>query len=142
MIEVALSSVVKKTLEFVRNNGIIGDHHFYIAFQTNHKNCVIPNFIKQAYPLEMTIVIQNQYEDLQCYDDRFEISLTFGGKIARLCIPYDAIVSFTDPSVDFSLQFTKKTIDLQDVEYEKESNDIQSKSNRADNIININDYRK
>lgn len=140
MIESALSGVVKQTLEFINENGIIGDHHFYISFFTNHKKTEVPQFIKDAYPEEMTIVIQNQYEDLQCFNEHFEITLTFGGEKAKLCIPYDGIISFTDPSVDFSLQFTKKTIDLHDVSVSKESNDINS--NKADNIINLNDYRK
>jgi hypothetical protein len=38
-------------------------------------------------------------------EDRFEVGLSFGGIPERLVVPFNAIKSFFDPSVQFGLQF-------------------------------------
>src|SRR5581483_8027105 len=38
-------------------------------------------------------------------NDRFEVGLSFGGVPERLVVPFHAIKSFFDPSVQFGLQF-------------------------------------
>jgi uncharacterized protein len=53
----------------------------------------------------MTIVLQHQFWDLGITDHTFEVGLSFGGVPERLLVPYDAIVGFFDPSVQFGLKF-------------------------------------
>ncbi|MDU3044595.1 ClpXP protease specificity-enhancing factor SspB, partial [Bradyrhizobium sp.] len=43
--------------------------------------------------------------DLVVTEDRFEVGLSFGGIPERLVVPFHAIKSFFDPSVQFGLQF-------------------------------------
>jgi hypothetical protein len=53
----------------------------------------------------MTIILQHQFWDLTVTEDRFEVGLSFGGIAERLVVPFNAIKSFFDPSVQFGLQF-------------------------------------
>jgi len=53
----------------------------------------------------MTVILQHQFWDLVVTDERFEVGLSFGGIPERLVVPFSAIKSFFDPSVQFGLQF-------------------------------------
>jgi hypothetical protein len=44
-------------------------------------------------------------------EDRFEVGLSFGGIPERLVVPFAAIKSFLDPSVQFGLQFEPSDAD-------------------------------
>jgi hypothetical protein len=101
----ALRSVVKEALKRVEKQGLIASHHFYISFKTHDPGVDIPPFLKERYPDEMTIVLQNQFWGLKVEDDAFEICLTFQKVPATLVIPFAALTSFVDPGVQFGLQF-------------------------------------
>ena len=101
MIQSALLGVVKEILKQVAQEGLTGDMHFYITFNTTSEGVVIPEFLKQRYPQEMTIVLQHQFDDLTVKDDVFSVLLSFNGKPERLTIPFKAISSFADPSEQF-----------------------------------------
>jgi len=103
-IEDALRSVIRRTLDFASDNGLPGDHHFYITFRTDADGIEIPTYLKAEHPEEMTIVLQHQYEELMVNEDALWVTLRFNGKPERLRIPLDAVVSFADPSVNFGLQ--------------------------------------
>lgn len=105
MIQTALKSVVVKILEDVSQNGLKGDHHYYVAFKTQDEDVRIPRQLREKYPEEMTIVIQHRYWGLKVYDDYFEIGLSFNQKPELLKIPYSALIGFVDPSAQFALQF-------------------------------------
>jgi len=105
MVEDALRGVVRRALTEAAVSGLPGDHHFYVTFRTDTPTVKIPAHLKSQYPREMTIVLQHQFWGLEVTDDSFTVTLSFGGKHEPLFIPYDAIVSFADPSVKFALQF-------------------------------------
>lgn len=105
MIEGALRNVVRETLATVSQNGLPGDHHFYITFLTNYPGVEIPDYLKKQYPDEMTIVLQYQFFGLKVEDDIFSATLSFNNVKERLVIPIEAITTFADPSVNFALQF-------------------------------------
>ena len=111
MIQEALKGVVVKILEDVSQNGLKGDHHYYVAFRTHDEGVQIPPQLKQRYPDEMTIVIQHRYWGLNIQKKYFEIGLSFDNKPELLVIPYAAIIGFVDPTAQFALQFE----DAQDV---------------------------
>ena len=85
--------------------GLPGDHHFYITFLTQADGVKLSPRLMAQYPEEMTIILQHQFWDLMVTDERFEVGLSFGGVPERLVVPFDAIKSFLDPSVQFGLQF-------------------------------------
>jgi hypothetical protein len=64
----------------------------------------IPHHLRTQYPDEMTIVLQNQFQDLEVDRDVFLVTLKFGGKNERLRVPLSAVTAFADPSVNFGLQ--------------------------------------
>jgi uncharacterized protein len=100
----ALRSVVRGALKkaLVRPPG---DHHFYLTFRTRARGMQIADFLVQKYPEEMTIVLQHQYEELFVEDDRFGVTLSFGGVPQRIVVPFTALTRFYDPSVRFALPF-------------------------------------
>ena len=106
LVEGALRGVIKQALSQVEREGVLpGEHHFYITFETAHDGVDIPAYLKAQYKSEMTIVLQYQFLGLRVEDDKFSVTLTFGGKAERLVVPYAAITTFADPAVNFALQF-------------------------------------
>ncbi len=105
MVEAALRGVVRDALRQVTDRGLPGNHHFYLTFRTAFPGVDIPEYLSAQYPNEMTIVIQYQYYGLEALDDHFEVTLSFNNVHERLVIPYAAITTFADPSVNFALQF-------------------------------------
>ena len=77
MVQVALIGVVRDILIDTKKNGLPGEHHFYITFQTTHPDVKIPPYLRERYEEDMTIVMQNQFWDLLIDDEHFEISLSF-----------------------------------------------------------------
>ena len=105
MIDRALRGVVREALERASREGLRGAHHFYIGFATDMPGVSIPDSLRARYPQEMTIVLQHQYWDLDIGEDGFSVTLSFQRQPERLVIPFAAIRSFADPSVNFSLEF-------------------------------------
>jgi hypothetical protein len=102
----ALRRVVRDVLHMTEELGEApGDHHFYIEFETQAEHVSIPDHLLASYPLRMTIVLQHQFDDLEVRDDDFSVTLWFKGQQARLTVPFDAVTSFADPSVQFGLRF-------------------------------------
>jgi hypothetical protein len=101
----ALRGVVRTVLADIAKKGIPGEHHFYITFDTCAEGVRVSPRLREKYPDEMTIVLQHQFWDLVVADASFEVGLAFGGVAERLHVPFDAIKSFFDPSVQFGLQF-------------------------------------
>ncbi|MGH1379023.1 MAG: SspB family protein [Alphaproteobacteria bacterium] len=110
MVENALRSVVKTAIEEVIEShdgtgGMLGDHHFYITFLTDYPGVSIPDYLRDRYPGEMTIVLQYQFSDLAVDDERMQVTLSFNDIPEKLVVPLGAISIFADPSVNFALQF-------------------------------------
>ncbi len=105
LIEDALRGVVRQVLADAAQDGLPGDHHFYITFRTTHPGVEISERLHAQYPQDMTIVIQHQYWGLEVEEALFRITLSFNRVQERLTIPFSAITGFADPSVQFGLQF-------------------------------------
>lgn len=101
----ALRGVLKHVLADAAEHGLPGEHHFYITFVSKAEGVKISPRLLSQYPQEMTVILQHQFWDLVVTDDRFEVGLSFNGIPERLVIPFSAIKSFFDPSVQFGLQF-------------------------------------
>ncbi len=101
----ALRSVVRRVLVDAAKNGLPGEHHFFITFETNAPGVKLSPRLREQYPEDMTIVLQHQFWDLFVRDDEFEVGLSFNKIAEKIVIPYSAIKAFFDPSVQFGLQF-------------------------------------
>lgn len=101
----ALRGVLRRVLSDAAAHGLPGEHHFFITFISKAEGVKISPRLLAQYPDEMTIILQHQFWDLVVTEDRFEVGLSFGGIPERLVVPFQAIKSFFDPSVQFGLQF-------------------------------------
>ncbi|MFT6074132.1 MAG: hypothetical protein ACJAVT_000921 [Yoonia sp.] len=101
----AMRGLIQEVLEAVQKDGLPGQHHFFITFDTMHPDVEIADWLSDRYPGEMTVVIQHWFADLDVTNEGFTISLNFGDNPEKLYIPYDAIKTFVDPSVEFGLRF-------------------------------------
>lgn len=105
MVEEALRGVVRDALTVTAQQGLMGDHHFYITFRTRQPGVELPAHILARHPEEMTIVLQHQFWGLEVDHDGFVVTLSFSGVSERLRIPFQAVTGFADPSAKFGLQF-------------------------------------
>lgn len=105
LVENAMRTVVREALRLVGDGGLPGLHHFYITFRTQDDGVEIADAVAAQYTEEMTIVLEHQFWDLEITDDRFSVTLSFGGNQERLVIPFSSVTAFVDPSVKFGLQF-------------------------------------
>ncbi len=107
IVQEALRAVVGRVLGQVAAGGgmLPGTHHFYITFKTGAPGVDIPQRLRERFPDEMTIVLQNKFWDLKVEDDRFSVGLSFNQIPSMLLVPFSAITAFVDPAVDFGLQF-------------------------------------
>ncbi len=108
----ALRGLVRQVLTDAARNGLPGEHHFFISFDTRAEGVKLSPRLREQYPEEMTVVLQHQFWDLKVGEDWFEVGLSFGGVAERLTVPFESITSFVDPSVQFQLQF--QTIEASD----------------------------
>lgn len=107
----AMRGLIRKVLIDVSENGLPGAHHFFITFSTGHPDAELADWLSDRYPDEMTVVMQHWYDNLDVGEDGFSVTLNFGDAPEPLYIPYDAIITFVDPSVEFGLRFESQEDD-------------------------------
>lgn len=135
----AMRSLIQSVLTEVSRNGLPGAHHFFITFDTTHPGVAIADWLKSRYPTEMTIVIQHWYENLEVTNDGFSITLNFGNNPEPLVIPFDAVRTFVDPSVEFGLRFETSVEESDEEEAEEEEDE----SPRPDaEVVSLDKFRK
>jgi len=112
----------------------------------------IPDYLRDRYPGEMTIVLQYQFYDLNVDKDKMNVTLSFNNVPERLVIPLAAITIFADPSVNFALQFQPLGEDggpdfdpddfLDDDESEKEDSKDKKSSEKTGEVVSLDKFRK
>lgn len=140
----ALRRVMAEVLEDIAVDGLPGNHHFFISFDVNHPGVDMPDWLKSQHPKDITIVIQNWYEDLVVSDDWFEITLSFSNTPTRLHIPFDAVLTFVDPSVEFGLRFDTSDEDeaLEEVLEEIEKEAPKPAPETKSDVVSLDAFRK
>lgn len=105
MVHEALRDVVRQALLQVAEEGLPGEHHFYLSFKTHDPGVRLPRHLLELHPEEMTVILQRQFWDLFVDRDAFSVTLTFGGPRHPITVPFAALTAFADPSVPFGLRF-------------------------------------
>jgi uncharacterized protein len=125
IVQEALRAVVGRVLGEVERTGgdLPGNHHFYITFKTGAAGVSIPKNLRERFPDEMTIVLQNKFWDLTVDERGFSVGLSFNQIPAKLEIPFSAITAFVDPAVDFGLQFQAVAADAAPPRHDAAEND-------------------
>lgn len=150
----ALLNMVREVLLEVAQKGLQGAHHFYITYDTQAPGVVMSDYLRESHPDDITIVLQNQFEDLAVYDDNFTVRLSFNHRPETLIVPFKAITRFYDPGVSFGLSFeefmstTQKIANIgQDKlsanrdDQEKEKTD-KAQGKAQDGVISLDAFRK
>ncbi len=101
----AMRGLMAEVLRGVAEKGLPGKHHFFITFDTKHPGVDMSNALRARFPSEITVVMQDWFDDLAVMNDRFHVTLNFSNVREPLVIPFDAIKTFVDPSVEFGLRF-------------------------------------
>lgn len=114
LVQSALRDVVRHVLSEAAEQGLPGDHHFFVSFRTDHPGTRISESLRSDHPGEMTIVLQHQFWDLAVTEHGFEVGLFFKGVPERLLVPFDALTGFYDPSVEFGLKFELANVEPAD----------------------------
>jgi hypothetical protein len=144
MMQKAMQGLMIDVLKKTSINGLPGNHHYFISFKTKSEGVIVADWIKERYPEEMTIVIQHWFDNLNVNDNYFSITLNFGDNPENLTIPWDSILTFVDPSVEFGLRFEGEENKDNDTHEEiPESNMvvIEEEDNVAE-IVNLDSFRK
>jgi hypothetical protein len=140
----ALLGVMRRALEHSEVNGLVGDHHYFITFRTDADGLEIPGYLHAQHPEEMTIVLQHQFSDLRVGEDVFEVVLSFKGRAEYLRVPFDAVTSFADPSVNFGLQLkpAEESDEEQAEETQAESAGPAEPAAKSGQVIALDAFRK
>lgn len=146
----AMRGLIQEVLENVRDNGLPGEHHFFITFDTQHPDVEIADWLSDRYPGEMTVVMQHWFDNLTVTDEGFAVTLNFGDAPEPLYIPYDAIKTFVDPSVEFGLRFETQGEEEEDeepaeatvVEDIAEIAEIAEPSKKEADVVSLDSFRK
>ena len=135
LVEDGLKDVVKKVLKITSETGLKGNSHFFISFNGDDPDVIVPNELKNTDNSEIKIIIQHQFWDLKSTDNHFEVTLSFNGKKKNISVPFKALTSFTDPSVGFGLQFKiDKQLKLSNGENQTELSDIEKTPKSSENV--------
>ena len=134
----AMRGLIQEVLEGVAKNGLPGSHHFFITFDTNHPEVALAQWLHDRYPGDMTVVVQHWFAGLKVTDQGFAITLNFGDQPEPLYIPFDAIRTFVDPSVEFGLRF--ETHERDEAEAEEDDPDLDTPHDAE--VVSLDSFRK
>jgi hypothetical protein len=136
----AMRGLIQTVLRDVAANGLPGAHHFFITFDTKVEGVQMADWLRNRYPGEMTIVIQHWFDNLTVSDEGFTITLNFGDNPEPLVIPFDAVRTFVDPSVEFGLRF--ETHEDEDDEDDEDPDDDPPSPPQDATIVRLDKFRK
>ena len=140
----AMRGLIQTVLTEVAEHGLPGAHHFFITFDTRAPKVEMADWLKSRYPEEMTIVIQHWFDNLTVTDEGFSITLNFGNQPEPLVIPFDAVHTFVDPSVEFGLRFESQDSDddEDDDDEDEETDDEPEKPRTEAEVVSLDKFRK
>lgn len=144
----AMRGLIRQVLTDVAEHGLPGDHHFFITFDTRCEGVALAQWLIDRYPAEMTIVIQHWFDNLDVTEDGFSVTLNFGDQPEPLTIPYEAIRTFVDPSVEFGLRFETTDVDPDDDDDDdgapiaEDVEEPEDKTKHDAEIVSLDSFRK
>ena len=138
----AMRGLIQTVLTDVAENGLPGAHHFFITFDTTYPGVELADWLRERYPTEMTVVIQHWYENLTVTNDGFGVTLNFGNNPEPMLIPFDAIRTFVDPSVEFGLRFETQESDGDEEDEQEIEVDVEEAPRQDAQIVSLDQFRK
>ncbi|MCA0906524.1 ClpXP protease specificity-enhancing factor SspB [Ruegeria marisrubri] len=143
LMHTAMRGLIKTVLKDVSETGLPGAHHFFITFDTREDGVEIADWLRERYPEEMTIVMQHWFENLEVGDVGFGITLNFGDAPEPLYVPYSAIKTFVDPSVEFGLRFESPEDEIEEDQIIEDDIEVEEEEIHHDaDIVSLDSFRK
>lgn len=139
MMQHAMQGLVRKLLTRVSETGLPGKHHFFITFNTQHPGVDMAAWLKKDYPEEITIVMQDWFDNLAVMEDHFTVTLNFGDSPEPMVIPFSAIKTFVDPSVEFGLRFEES---IEDEPIVVDIDEIDDEPHKDADVVSLDTFRK
>lgn len=143
-VSLASLEVIKKAIktleEFESSYKSHFNHSFYISFVTKDKDVALPDFLRVDYPNTITIVLENQFENLKVTETGFFVSLSFSNQLYDLFVPFKAIVHFSDKSLNLNIPMMYDGKRL--LEDRKISKKEESKSKKILDKSNVIEFKK
>jgi len=99
-----LRHAVKDILIRVNQEANPENLQLFITFSTQYPGVQIPERLKKEYPVEMTVVLQYEFENMVVHDNSFSVSLIFDSDMENVSIPLNAIIHLQDPGGDLDLE--------------------------------------
>lgn len=140
MMQRALRGVMAEALGTVAEQGLPGDHHFYITIDTGHPATDLPDWLREEYPEQITIVLQFEFSDLVVTKDGFSVRMSFADRPAAIFAPFDAVLTFVDPSVEFGLKFDATEVDRDDPP--DPENEAPDGPDEGGEVVSLDQFRK
>ncbi len=124
----AAEGMVHDVLAFVVEHGLPSPHWFVIDFATNHPDVQLDDDLRQQYPEQMRIVLQEWFEDLAVDELGFGVTLNFGDVPSHVYVPFPAVRLFADPGVSFTFDLLqlRETMDV-----ESQATGVSGRSDRS-----------
>ncbi len=138
----AMRGLIQSVLQDVADHGLPGNHHFFITFDTHHPGVAISDWLRERYPDEMTIVLQHWFAGLEVSDDGFSVTLNFSNQPEPLVVPFDAVRTFVDPSVEFGLRFETQDGDEEAEEEAEPEEDPPAAPPHQAEVVRLDRFRK
>lgn len=135
---------VKKVLMKIQHKNLYWDQLIYISYRTDNPTVILPSKVKQAYPKQITIVLQYQFENLIVNDTGFSLTVSFDGIKEIIYVPFDALISFVDSNNNYSLTFNQSLNVQKASQHEEEvSNNKSYKTSLSpsQNVIMLDKFR-
>ncbi|SMO62181.1 SspB family protein [Paracoccus laeviglucosivorans] len=148
MMHRAMQRLIADVLEAVAREGLPGEHHFFITFDTRDSDVEMADWLRERYPEEMTIVIQHWFDNLDVRPDGFAITLNFGNSPEPLYVPFDAVRTFVDPSVEFGLRFENQPDDDDELDEDEDEDETDTDEGGDDTpkggaeVVSLDKWRK
>ena len=144
-----MRGLIQRVLTRISEEGLPGAHHFFITFDTLHPDVELADWLSDRYPGEMTIVLQHWFDNLEVTDEGFSVTLNFGNSPEPLYIPYEAIKTFVDPSVEFGLRFETQDDEAEDGDDDEEAPmeemaepDDEQPAHKDAEVVSLDSFRK
>ncbi|MBE2278729.1 MAG: hypothetical protein IAE87_20840 [Rhodobacteraceae bacterium] len=139
----AMRGLIRTVLADAAAHGLPGAHHFFITFDTTHPGVAIADWLHERYPSEMTVVLQHWFTGLEVTEDGFSVTLNFGNQPEPLVIPFDAVRTFVDPSVEFGLRFESQDEEEEEGDEEEGDEEDEEEEPRAEaEVVSLDKFRK
>ena len=124
-----LYNFIHEVLESVERSGLGSNEHLLITFSTRHAGITLSKKLREVYPDELTIILDEEFYGLTADDSGFSVRLVFDetGE-EKIYVPYSSIIAFEDPSCDFSIDLEPDLADISLVS--------------SDNVISFADIKK